>query len=198
MQLKDRPTAPKRKNDSVSFRTTTEKRERLEGAALDAGMTLSTFLDAVTDERMVELKSRLADMRRPAPGPRHRNLPPDLIEQFVRIGNNLNQITHAVNSDLPPHLRYAAQVLKSILDLIIENDLSPNQNAARQMSELLALMTENYRNPKQAARPPRYATPPTPRPPQSTYDAPQTAQPYGEFSTQVPLRHQGPWKTDQK
>jgi mobilization protein NikA len=198
MKLNAKPTPPKRKNDSVSFRTTTEKRERLEQAAIDSGMTLSTFLDAVTDERMIDLKSRLAQMQRPVPQPRYRKLPPDLIEQFVRMGNNFNQVAHAVNSDLPPQLRNAALVMKGIMDLIIENDLSPNPDAARQMSELLAQTMEARSPPARPARTPNRAPPPIPEPNFSAYDASQTTPPYGEFSPKVPLRHQRPWKTDKK
>lgn len=198
MKLNARRIPPKRKNDSVSFRTTTEKRERLEEAAMNAGMTLSTFLDAVTDERMMELKSKLTQMQRPAPAPQYRRLPPDLVEQFIRIGNNLNQIAHAANADLPPQLRYAAQTLKAILDLIIENDLSPNPDAARQMADLVTRMLSSQTKTPRSPRPPRYQSVPAQEPKFDATHAPQAAPPYGEFSTQVPLRHQRPWKTDKK
>lgn len=51
------------------------------------------------------------------------SLDPALMAELKRVGNNLNQIAHAVNSNLPPDLRMAAGSLHELIQLLGKSEL---------------------------------------------------------------------------
>lgn len=118
--------ALKRKNETIAFRVTTAERERLENAAIDAGMSLSGYLAAMLERRTDHMRSRLAEMQRPPPippTPKTPALSPEALHELRRIGNNINQIAHALNSGLPPEPQHLVQQLQKLLHIIFQNNL---------------------------------------------------------------------------
>jgi len=113
-----------RRSETIAFRVSTEEKLRLEDAAIEAGMTLSGYLAAILDRRITTLKSRLAEMHEPRMHrPEPRTLHPDVMRELSRIGNNINQIAHALNSGLPPEPRHMVLQLQKLMTLIYENNL---------------------------------------------------------------------------
>ena len=47
-----------------------------------------------------------------------------LINELKRIGNNLNQLTHAANAGLPPHVKSLTKTLQELIALLLENELT--------------------------------------------------------------------------
>jgi len=117
--------ALKRKNETIAFRVTAAERERLENAAIDAGMSLSAYLAAMLERRTNQMRGRLAEMQRPPPPPESNQpaLSPEALHELRRIGNNINQIAHALNSGLPPEPQHLVHQLQKLLDLIFRNNL---------------------------------------------------------------------------
>ena len=90
-------------------------------------MTLSAYVAATVDRRTSELRRRLDGMQKPvtlSPAP-SRNIPPEVVNELKRIGNNVNQIAHAVNSGLPPDIRHYGKQLLLILQVIETHGLDP-------------------------------------------------------------------------
>jgi hypothetical protein len=50
-------------------------------------------------------------------------LHPVLIAELKRIGNNLNQIAHAVNANLPPDVESAVTALRELIRLILRDEI---------------------------------------------------------------------------
>ncbi len=122
-----RNRAPRR-TETIAFRVTPEDRARFEEAASEAGLSLSTFLTSLTDRRLDRLRTHLDEIRatQAYQEPAGRQpVPPELLAELRRIGNNINQIAHAVNSGLPVDTRRLVQHMKALLDLIHEHNLSP-------------------------------------------------------------------------
>jgi len=76
------------RTEVIGVRLTKAERMRLEHRAAAAGFTVSAFAAQVLARGQVTVESR----------PRTAVLPPELVAEFKRIGNNLNQIAHALNS----------------------------------------------------------------------------------------------------
>ncbi|MGD9668820.1 MAG: plasmid mobilization relaxosome protein MobC [Hyphomicrobiaceae bacterium] len=116
-----------RRTQTITFRVSSEERRRLDEAAIEAGMTLSAYVAATVDRRTSELRRRLAGMQKAAtpPPPPSPNIPPEVVYELRRIGNNVNQIAHAVNSGLPPDIRHYGKQLLLILQVIETHGLDP-------------------------------------------------------------------------
>lgn len=56
---------------------------------------------------------------------------PLLFAELRRIGNNVNQIAHAVNSGLPPELQNAYRQADRLLSLLLADEVSARRNALR-------------------------------------------------------------------
>lgn len=83
---------------------------------LDAGwakMSISGFAERLVRERKITVLA--SDL----PAPMH----PGLLAELKRIGNNLNQIAHALNSNLPPDVSFTAKSLHQLIHLMGENEL---------------------------------------------------------------------------
>lgn len=126
------PRAPRR-TETIAFRVTSEDRARLEQAAADAGLSLSAFITSLTDRRLDRLRTHLDEIQatQAYQDPVGRKpVPPELLAELRRIGNNINQIAHAVNSGLPADTRRLVQQMKALLDLIHQHNLSPHSPAS--------------------------------------------------------------------
>lgn len=127
---------PNRRTETIAFRVSREQRDRLEEGAIEAGMTLSGYLSALLDKRITHLRARLAEMHEPAPAPQQMALPPDVARELSRIGNNINQMAHAINSGLPPEPRDMVRKLKTVLDIIHDNRIAPASNPRQRKSPI--------------------------------------------------------------
>lgn len=125
--------ALKRKTETIAFRVSPEERERLEDAAIEAGMTLSGFISATLEPRLTKLRSRLAEMQKPAPPTKDefKRLPPEVLNEISRIGNNLNQIAHGVNNGLPADTQRLVAKMHRLLMIINEHSLNPRRQPNR-------------------------------------------------------------------
>lgn len=56
---------------------------------------------------------------------------PLLFAELRRIGNNVNQIAHAVNSGLPPEVQNAYRQAAGLLSLLLADEVSARRNALR-------------------------------------------------------------------
>lgn len=84
-----RPTrGDESRSEVITVRVTQAERVRLEQRAAAAGMTMSAFAAQLLARGQVTVEAR----------PRTVALPPDLAAEFKRIGNNINQIAHALNA----------------------------------------------------------------------------------------------------
>lgn len=103
-------------------------------AAIDAGMSLSGYLATMVERRTVQMRARLAEMQRPPPPPPELKKPalsPEALHESRRIGNNINQIAHALNSGLPPEPQHLVQQLQRLLHLIFQNNLHQTGTTVR-------------------------------------------------------------------
>lgn len=116
------------KSTIVTFRLPADERMRLAKKASNAGMTLTELITACLEGRVSKVEDVAAA--------RHANddlrpLPPEVFAELRRIGNNVNQIAHAVNSGLPPELRYAYGQAARLVELLIADELSLRRKALR-------------------------------------------------------------------
>jgi hypothetical protein len=83
---------PGRGDDSrtevITIRVTRAEKVRLDHRAATAGLSLSSWAARALADGRVTVETR----------PAVRMLPPELVAEFKRIGNNLNQIAHALNA----------------------------------------------------------------------------------------------------
>jgi hypothetical protein len=85
------------------------------------GRTVAQYVrDLIVDGKLPEPAHVLAPTMHPA-----------LFAELRRIGNNANQIAHAVNSGLPPELQNAYRQAARLLDLLLADELSIRRNALR-------------------------------------------------------------------
>lgn len=110
----------------VTFRMPVEERDRLAARAANAGMTITDLITAALRNRRDAVHSTVplhddADDVRP--------LPPEVFAELRRIGNNVNQIAHAVNAGLPPEFRFAYGQAARLIELLIADELSLRRNA---------------------------------------------------------------------
>lgn len=104
------------RTEVIGVRLTRAERVRLEHRAAAAGFTVSAFAAQMLTRGQVTVESR----------PRAFMLPPELVAEFKRIGNNLNQIAHALNSRKGVRDgAVAAEFRDFILALAKDRDLAP-------------------------------------------------------------------------
>lgn len=114
------------KSTIVTFRLPADERTRLAKEAFKAGMTLTDLITACLERRASKTEDVAAA--------RHANddlrpLPPEVFAELRRIGNNVNQIAHAVNAGLPPEFRFAYGQAARLIELIIADELSLRRTA---------------------------------------------------------------------
>jgi hypothetical protein len=76
------------RTEVITVRVTKSERMRLAHRAATAGMTLSAWAAQALATGRVTVETRTEPRR----------LPPELVVEFKRIGNNVNQIAHALNA----------------------------------------------------------------------------------------------------
>jgi len=121
-------TAQPLKSRIVTFRLSQDIRDRLPATAANAGMTVTDVITASIDGSLARLmnhasRSSADDVMPP--------LPQELLVELRRIGNNVNQIAHSVNSGLPPEVQNAYRQVARLLDLLLADEFSVRRNALR-------------------------------------------------------------------
>lgn len=116
------------KSRIVTFRLSQDVRDRLTERAANAGMTVTDLITASLDGSLATPEACVV------PFSASDDLPlfaPSLTAELRRIGNNVNQIAHAVNSGLPPELQNAYQQVGQLLELLLADEVSARRNALR-------------------------------------------------------------------
>lgn len=97
----------------VSIRLVEADYLKLKLDAAWAGLTVSGLAEQYVRHGKIEVKQS----DRPVP------LSPVLMAELKRIGNNLNQIAHAVNSSLPPETLYTASTLHQLIGQLAQDEI---------------------------------------------------------------------------
>ena len=121
-------TSKSLKSRIVTFRLREDVRDRLKATAANSGMTLTDLITTRLDANpaMPTSEDALEDSRDTPPP-----LPPELVKELRRIGNNVNQIAHAVNSGLPPEVQNAYRQANRLLNLLLADEFSARRTALR-------------------------------------------------------------------
>jgi Bacterial mobilisation protein (MobC) len=119
----------------ISIRVKPEDYERLK---LDASWT-GQSVSGLAEQLVRKGKIVVTDHDRPAP------LHPALMSELRRIGNNLNQIAHAVNSNLPPSVRETSDTLSQLIQ-----QLSRDELLSQRVKAAASRMPSNDSSPPQA------------------------------------------------
>jgi len=81
--------------------------------AKELGLTVSGLCERLVLEGKVEMGAR----------PAYRAMDPALFTELRRIGNNVNQIAHATNSNLPTEVMYAWRTINTLLSTLLAAEL---------------------------------------------------------------------------
>ncbi len=121
--------SPRRKSRIVTFRLEEDMRDHLAAKAANAGMTLTDLIVTSLDGKSGKHDGR---SRQSLPDDEPLILmAPELFNELRRIGNNVNQIAHAVNSGLPPAVQDAYRHAARLLDLLLADELSARRTTLR-------------------------------------------------------------------
>ena len=88
---------------TVTIRLTQDEYLRRSVDARKAGMSVSGFCERLVCDGTVEVSRA------------HEAMDPALFNELRRIGNNANQIAHALNSNLPPDVQFAWRTASDLL-----------------------------------------------------------------------------------
>jgi Bacterial mobilisation protein (MobC) len=103
-----------RRNRQINIRVTDADHARLSLAAQRANMKLTSFceLRILRPNGKIEFAQTMLHKMDPA-----------LFAELRRIGNNLNQVAHALNGGLPPHVMFAARTLSELMNTLLRDEL---------------------------------------------------------------------------
>jgi hypothetical protein len=119
----------------VSLRLTEADYLRLKLNSSWVGLSVSGLAQKLVREGRIEVVQ--SDI--PAP------LSPVLMGELKRVGNNLNQIAHALNSNLPPDVQYTAKTLSQLIQLLGQDEI-----LAERLKAASTRMPSNDSSPPQA------------------------------------------------
>lgn len=101
----------------VLIRLTPDEYLRRSIDAKRAGLSVSGLCERLVREGKVEASAE------------HRPMDPSLFAELRRIGNNANQIAHALNSNLPPDVQFAWRTANELLRAIGREEMFVQQIA---------------------------------------------------------------------
>jgi hypothetical protein len=119
------PDAPRSRVISIRIKEADYERLKLNAAWLK--LTVSGLAERLVTKGGIKVLA--SDL--PAP------LDPALMAELKRVGNNLNQIAHAVNSNLPPDVGFTSRSLHRLIQLLAEDELLAQRlkSAAQRMKD---------------------------------------------------------------
>lgn len=103
----------------VSARLRPETYARLTEEAANLGLSRAGYIEHLVENKRVEASLGGGS-----------SLSVPLLNELKRLGNNLNQITHAVNSGLPPDTMMAAVTLRDLLKVLLDHELAAGRSVA--------------------------------------------------------------------
>jgi hypothetical protein len=110
-------SAPRTKQ--VLIRLTPDEYLRRSIDAREAGLSVSGLCERLVCEGNVEIETG-----------RHQMMDPALFAELRRIGNNCNQIAHALNSNLPPDTMFAYRTVAGLIETLARDEMLAQQIAA--------------------------------------------------------------------
>ncbi len=116
---------------SVTVRLRPETHARMTAEASRLGLSRAGYVEHLIEKRRVEL-----------PAGSDGGLSTPLINQLKRLGNNLNQMTHAVNAGLPADTAIAAKTLRDLITLLLEHELTAKRIATAKETATDATIAE--------------------------------------------------------
>lgn len=117
------PSAPRTKQ--VLIRLTPDEHLRRSIDARKAKLTVSGLCERLVCDGKVEIGI----------GGGHQPMDPALFAELRRLGNNANQIAHALNSNLPPDVQFAWKTVSDLLRAIARQELLTQQAASERPRE---------------------------------------------------------------
>jgi hypothetical protein len=100
------------RTEVVHVRMTKAERVRLEQRAAAAGLTVSAYAAQALADGRVTVEHQPAQLV----------LAPDVVAEFKRVGNNLNQIAHALNAFRPVPEGKLAATVHEFLQILLRNE----------------------------------------------------------------------------
>lgn len=113
------------KTSVLSVRVPPELREAIEKAAVAAGMTVSGFIARTMQEALSGRKQARAAVNTPVNKDAGTTAgvvltDPAVVYELRRIGNNINQIAHAVNAELPPDVQLTIEQFRHLFEALAD------------------------------------------------------------------------------
>lgn len=102
---------------TVTIRLTPDEYLRRSVDAREAGLSVSGLCERLVCDGKVEARVNGG----------HRPMDPSLFAELRRIGNNANQIAHALNSNLPAHVGLAWQTVNDLLHALMRDEMLSQQ-----------------------------------------------------------------------
>lgn len=97
----------------VCIRMTEDDYVRKAAQAKELGLTVSGLCERLVLVGKVEMGAK----------PSYRAMDPGLFAELRRVGNNVNQIAHATNSNLPTEVMYAWRTINTLLSTLLSDEL---------------------------------------------------------------------------
>lgn len=144
---KRRTHASSPRTKQVLIRLTPDEYLRRSVDARKAGLSVSGLCEQLVCHGRIEV----------APGPAP--LDPTLYAQLCRIGNNVNQIAHALNGNLPPDVMHAYRQARDLLHLLgqlhhaQQQERHPHQPSQAFVQQLAQALSQG--NPSNDSTPPQ-------------------------------------------
>jgi hypothetical protein len=108
------------RNRMVCIRMTDEDYALRVSQARELGLTISGLCERLVLEGKVDMGSR----------PAYRAMDPVVFAELRRIGNNINQIAHATNSNLPTDVMYSWKSMNQLLSTLLTDEILSQKIAA--------------------------------------------------------------------
>jgi hypothetical protein len=93
------------------------------GQARELGLTVSGLCERLVLDGKVDMSAR----------PTYRAMDPALFAELRRIGNNVNQVAHAINGNLPPDVMFAWKSMNDLLGTLLRDELLSQSISALRM-----------------------------------------------------------------
>lgn len=100
------------RTENLSVRLTKSERVRIEHRAAAAGLTVSAWAAQLLAKGQVTVEAKPAAVV----------MAPELIAEFKRIGNNLNQIAHALNARMPADHARLPRLWNDFINAILRDE----------------------------------------------------------------------------